>query len=319
MQASVKTDREKYIGGSDIPVILNISPFKKRFDLLLEKAGFKADTFAGTVYTEYGNTMEPKIRDYINNTFPEDDFIEDKHIREAKEGEPIGVRIHTDGENRFAILEVKTTSEIHENVNEYKLYLVQLLFYMVYTNKPIGVLAVYERPEDLSEEFDPTRLQLFTINKEDYTELIAEIGEAVERFIEDLKKVKANPFITEAELLPNSNKLTDITNRILAFEAQIEQLKQIEKKITAERKKLKEAMIEAKVKTWVTPGGYRVTLVPDGEDKLETIEELDLVALERDLPELFKDASEGGYMTYRQEKKKGKKGYVLITAPKKEG
>ena len=41
MQKSVKEDREKYIGGSDIPIIMGISPFKSRFDLLLEKAELK--------------------------------------------------------------------------------------------------------------------------------------------------------------------------------------------------------------------------------------------------------------------------------------
>ena len=62
MQETVKQDRDKYIGGSDIPVIMNLSPFKSRFDLLLEKAGYKEDTFEGNVYTEYGNKLEPKIR-----------------------------------------------------------------------------------------------------------------------------------------------------------------------------------------------------------------------------------------------------------------
>ena len=33
MQETVNKDREKYIGGSDIPIIMNLSPFKRRFDL----------------------------------------------------------------------------------------------------------------------------------------------------------------------------------------------------------------------------------------------------------------------------------------------
>ena len=72
MQESVKQDREKYIGGSDIPVIMNISPYKSRFDLLLEKAGYKTDMFEGNIYTEYGNQLEPAIRDYINMSFSKD-------------------------------------------------------------------------------------------------------------------------------------------------------------------------------------------------------------------------------------------------------
>ena len=41
MQETVKQDRDKYIGGSDIPIIMNLSPFKRRYDLLLEKAKYK--------------------------------------------------------------------------------------------------------------------------------------------------------------------------------------------------------------------------------------------------------------------------------------
>ena len=48
----VTKDRHKYIGGSDIPIIMGISDFKTRFDLLLEKAQLKEDDFEGNVYTE---------------------------------------------------------------------------------------------------------------------------------------------------------------------------------------------------------------------------------------------------------------------------
>lgn len=81
MQDSVSIDREKFIGGSDIPIIMELSPFKSRFDLLLEKAGYKHNDFKGNVFTEYGNTMESKIRDHVNNITGEA-FLEGKHICE---------------------------------------------------------------------------------------------------------------------------------------------------------------------------------------------------------------------------------------------
>lgn len=266
MQETVKQDRDKYIGGSDIPVIMNLSPFKSRFDLLLEKAGYKEDTFDGNVYTEYGNKMEPKIRKYVNKDFMLP-FVEGKHIREAEDGEIIGVRIHTDGENDSCILEIKTTSQIYESLDDYKIYLVQLLFYMVNTGKNFGLLAVYNRPKDLSEEFDSKRLQLFRVDLLKYTDLCKEIGEACEKFIEDLQKVKDNPFITEEELLPT--EITDITARIVAFESQLDYLKSIEKKVKEDKARLKDAMQACGVKSWTTPNGYKITLVPDGEDKTE--------------------------------------------------
>ena len=62
MEYDVTIDRDKYIGGSDIPATMGISPFKTRWDLLQEKAGLKADEFTGNQYTEYGKIMEPQIR-----------------------------------------------------------------------------------------------------------------------------------------------------------------------------------------------------------------------------------------------------------------
>ena len=129
MQA-VTIDRDKYIGGSDIPIILGISHFKSRFDLLLEKAGLQENEFTGNEYTEYGNILEPKIRNYINKQ-----KISLKPFREDKK--VVGdVRCHVDGFNGETVLEIKTTSQIHSNVDEYKTYLVQLLFYMQYMLQP---------------------------------------------------------------------------------------------------------------------------------------------------------------------------------------
>ena len=310
MQTSVNVDREKYIGGSDIPVIMNLSPFKSRYDLLLEKAGYKECDFEGNVFTEYGNRLEPVIRDFINQNYviaSEDPFIEGKHTRDAIPGEVIGVRIHTDGENKKAILEIKTTSNIQDDVNGYKLYLVQLLYYMVLTGRNLGVLAVYERPDDLDEEFDEARLQSYIIKAEDYEDLIGDINNACEAFIKDLEKVKADPFISEQDLLPT--EIPSIADRIIAFESQLEYMKKVEAEVKSEKERLKNAMQAANIKSWTTPGGYKVALVPDGEDKIE--EKFNAKKFEAENKELYKKYCEA-------EVKKGRKGYVLITTPKKE-
>lgn len=188
----VRTDRNKYLGGSDIPIIMNISPFKKRFDLLLEKADLLENEFEGNVYTEYGNILEPKIREYINK-LKNTNYIEYKKI----DG---NIRCHLDGFNEVSVLEIKTTSQIRKKVNSYKKYLVQLLFYMQTMKVDKGLLAVYERPKDFCEEFHEERLQVFDIDIKDYEELLKDINADVKRFIEDLEKVKENPFIEEWEL-----------------------------------------------------------------------------------------------------------------------
>lgn len=188
----VRIDRNKYIGGSDIPTIMNISPFKKRFDLLLEKADLLENEFEGNIYTEYGNILEPKIRDYINK-LKNTNYIEYKKI----DG---NIRCHLDGFNDVSVLEIKTTSQVRKKVSSYKKYLVQLLFYMQTMKVDKGLLAVYERPKDFCEEFHEERLQVFDIDIKDYEELLKDINAAVKKFIEDLEKVKENPFIEEWEL-----------------------------------------------------------------------------------------------------------------------
>lgn len=308
MQESVKQDRDKYIGGSDIPIIMNLSPFKSRYHLLLEKAGYREDTFEGNQFTEYGNVMEEKIRDYVNKSFPKTNrFKEGKHEINNPDM-PINYRAHTDGENNLSVLEIKTTSKIYDKIEDYKIYLVQLLFYMVVSSKTSGLLAVYERPEDLSEEFDPERLHRYSIERFQYEDLIAEIFSEINKFMEDLEKVRKNPFISEEDLLPA--EIPDITARILAFESQLQFMKDIEEQIKREKLRLFRAMESASVKTWKTPNGYRITRVDGSADSFEKKKYFDEVSFKKDKPDLYEE-----YVKEKTVEKKGRAGYIKITAP----
>ena len=190
----VKTNRHLYIGGSDVCIIMGLSHFKDRFTLLLEKAQLKEMEEVSNAYVDYGNTMEPKIRNYIN-LFYGLDFKEDK----LEKGD---IKCHFDGidYDKKVILEIKTTSQIFHELSDYKVYLVQLLFYMMNANINDGMLAVYERPDDFDEKFDEERLQVYTIKLDDYKELCVEIMESVEQFRIDLEKIRNNPFLTEEAL-----------------------------------------------------------------------------------------------------------------------
>lgn len=290
----VKTDRYKYIGGSDIPIIMELSHFKTRYDLLLEKAQLKDDDFEGNTYTEYGNTMEPKIRQYINTLFQKN-FKEDKIIKDD-------IRCHLDGIDDGVILEIKTTSQVHENVNDYKIYLVQLLFYMMNASITNGMLAIYERPNSFDESFDSDRLQLFTIKLDDYKELCDEINEAVKQFRIDLKKLKENPFLAEQDLINTS--VVNLAHDIIKLENQLEKYKELTKRYDDLKLQLKKAMQENGIKTWEMPTGTRITLVPDGEDKV----------VKKFNEKKFKEENELLYNKYLEDKvQKGRAGYVLVT------
>lgn len=275
---------------------MNISPFTTRFDLLLFKAGLQDNEFNGNEYTEYGNIMESKIRDYINEKYGTN-FEETKH--EYKES---GVRCHLDGENKDTVLEIKTTSQIHEDVNDYKVYLVQLIFYMINVGKEKGLLAVYERPEDMDQEFKEERLQIFYIELSDYADLVDEIIKAVDSFNVDLEKVKANPLITEEELLPVN--IQEISNKIVELENQLKYYKELEAQCKEMKKTLYEQMEQNGIKKWKTNNGVQFTLVPSTPDTTEIVFN----------EEKFKEEQPVVYASYSEEKtKKGKAGYVRIT------
>lgn len=196
MQSSVKENRQHYLGGSDLVSLLGINPYKTRFELLQEKAGLKPIEEVENEYTTYGNTLEPFIRDYINNSFG-------KNYREDKleiENDVLPIRCHFDGIYRQSILEIKTTGTLKKTIEDYKGYLVQLLFYMINAKKDKGMLCVYKRDKDFNEVFNSNNLQIFLIDIDNFKNLVWEIETEVERFRNDLKKLKENPFLTEEEL-----------------------------------------------------------------------------------------------------------------------
>ena len=301
MQASVKEDRNLYIGGSDISCIMGISSFKKRFDLLLEKAQLKENTFDGNEYTEYGNELEPKIRDYINQ-FAADKFKEDKVIKND-------LRYHSDGFNGDTVLEIKTTSQIHDDVNDYKAYLVQLLFGMQMHEVSNGILAVYKRPEDFDTEFNSNRLTTYQIDIKDYQELLNDINIAVDEFRKDLARIKENPFLTEADLQPN--EVVELSNQVLVLENQLSAYKQLEAQYKDLKEKLYKAMQDHQIKKWTTNNGVQITRV-DGSEDSEVIEHtFNEEKFLLDHPKMYAD-----YLTETKKIKKGRAGYIKVTLPK---
>ena len=303
MQVSVTEERWRWIGGSDIACIMGISPFKKRFDLLLEKAQLKDNDFLGNEYTEYGNVLEPKIRDYVNS-FSKKKYLEDKVIKDD-------LRYHSDGFNGECVLEIKTTSNIHDDVNDYKVYLVQLLFGMQMHNVKYGMLAVYQRPEDFNTEFDSDRLTTYQINIKDYKDLLEDINVAVDQFRKDLVKLKENPFLTEEDLQPN--EVIQLSNKVVAFEQQLASYKKLEEQYKEVKEELYKAMQDHQIKKWTTNNGVQITRVDGSEDSTVTVSKFNEEQFKTDNPEMYQK-----YVEEVQQTKKGRAGYLKITLPKGE-
>lgn len=296
---TVRDERWRYIGGSDIAVIMGISPFKTRFQLLQEKAQIIEPDFKGNEYTEYGNVMEPKIRDYVNETLGRN-FAPDVMMN----GD---FRFNLDGLDKECcqVLEIKTTSQIHGKLEDYKVYLVQLLPYMRMAGAVEGYLAVYQRPDDFDEIFNPLLLTVYEVHIDDYSDLLEEIDTQVEMFKRDLKKLRENPFITEEELQPT--EVVETANKVLVLEQQLESMKQLEKELKSAKAELKRLMQENGVKKWFTSNGIKITLVPDGEDTV--ISAFNEKKFAEEKPDI--------YAEYLEDKlKAGRAGYVRVTLPK---
>jgi hypothetical protein len=295
----VSIDRDKYIGGSDIPVILGISKFKTRWQLLLEKAGLEESTFTGNRFTEYGHYIEPFIRDHINLTY-NTQFIPNRVI----DGD---IRCHTDGFNGDCVLEIKSTSDIHSTVDGYKSYLSQLVKYMEENDVQRGILAVYDRPEDFSPDFDATRLQVFEIVLDDYRNLLNHVNKELDKFREDLERLKENPLLTEQDFLP-AGELAVLADKVAKFENQLAAMKEIENQCKEAKKQLYMEMVKRGVKSWAMPNGTKITRVDEVPGTEKLVMELDTEALKRERPDVF-----AGFCREVVKKVAGKSGYVKIT------
>lgn len=299
----VSIDRDKYIGGSDIPAILGISKFTSRWQLLLEKAGLEERSFTGNRFTEYGHYIEPLIRDHINLIY-NTNFVPNRVIN----GD---IRYHADGFNDECVLEVKSTSDIYSTVDGYKVYLVQLLKGMEENHVEKGILAVYERPEDLNPKFDAKRLQVFEISLDDHRNLLAHVNKEIDRFRDDLSRLKENPLLSEQDFLPIGNGLIALSNKVVAFENQLVAMKEIEQQLKEAKKQLFNEMVKHDVKSWTSPNGTKITMVAEVPGSTKTVTEFDSETFKTENPSLYQK-----YLRSVEKKTNGKAGFVRITMPR---
>jgi len=242
-ESNVVENRHMYVGGSDVPAILGISKYKTQFQLAKEKTGIEPSEFKGNEYTEYGNVLEPQIRDYIN-AINNTNFVPDTRIDREK-----GIRSNTDGydaENQL-ILEIKT----HGKTPDIKSYEAQMQLYMWHFGVKFGWLALYERPENFDIEFDADRLQIEVINRDD--EYVQKILDAIETFWIRCEYLKDNPEMTEQEFMAiGQNEISIVAKQVEKLELQIASFKQLEEQYKAMKNKLYQLMEEYDIKKWET-------------------------------------------------------------------
>lgn len=189
---NVKKDRDKYIGGSDLPRLMsepNLYKFAK------EKLN---PTFEGNEYTYYGQFMEPIIRQYLNQQY-DYNFVPETIFEDI-------YRANCDGICPTGkLLEVKTHGS---NIDVMK-YLPQIQGYLNLFQINTCILASYERPvnfftwgditdrQSYNLNFDPIRLELFKISRD--KNMWSKIDKKARKFYKALQVLKNNPHLSERD------------------------------------------------------------------------------------------------------------------------
>ncbi|ENH96702.1 phage-related protein, endonuclease of lambda exonuclease [Gracilibacillus halophilus YIM-C55.5] len=275
--ANVTKNRNLYVGGSDIPTILGINKYKTQFELAQEKVGIKPNEFKGNEYTEFGNIMEPQIRDYINavNSIHEVHFKEKTMVDEER-----NIRSNVDGFDAEygLLLEIKT----HGKNLDTKPYIAQMQLYMWHLGIEEGWLALYERPDNFDTEFDPNRLQIEVIERDD--EFIQKILNAIETFWIRCEFLKDNPNAAEQEFIDfGQNEVMIFAREVSKLEMQLAEFKEIEKQYKEAKQQLHDAMEAYDIKKYETDV-VTVTRVLPGERK-----SFDSKRFKQDYPDLAEE------------------------------
>ncbi len=231
---NVTEKRTQYVGGSDVPAILGLSKYKTQYELAREKAGIVQPEFISNPYIQFGNKMEPQIREYINTVnslnFITETFIDKENM----------IRSNVDGidlENKI-LLEIKTHGA---NPTE-KVYEAQMQLYFHQTGCSYGWLAMYHRPSDFDLEFDRERLVIKEIERD--TGYIEKILDAIETFWIRVEYLKEKPDMTESEYYSIGNDVDKLVARVERFELELLVFEKKTKVLKEQQKKYRELLYQ---------------------------------------------------------------------------
>lgn len=291
---NVIENRRVFVGGSDVPVILGLSKYKSQFELAKEKTGLVPTVFDSNEYTVYGQVIEPQIRDYIN-IINETNFKPGTVINKER-----NIRGNCDGADfdESLLLEIKS----HGKNPMMEVYKVQMQLYMNEFNLAAGWLALYERPDNFDAEFDPERLKIEVVHRDDVQ--INEILQAIELFWKRCEALKRQPDMTEAEYysitLEEKNEIAIVASEVEKFELQIQSFKETESQYKAMKDKLYQLMMDHKVKSFETDRCIITLVLPTEATSIDT------KALRESHPRIAK----------KFEKTSPKKGYTKVSVKK---
>lgn len=229
-------ERNNYIGGSDFSSVLELNPYKKYIELVLEKAGVLANTFEGNEYTKRGERLE----DTIIELFEKETglkVIDKQKVFEKQPDDCMKLLCHVDGViDNSCIFEAKTTDikgSVWDNgIPAY--YKAQLEFNMFLADFDTSYIAVgfckddeivdfkyFEYKRQLADSEIITKCQIFTQDVEHYkslgilnsgkinkTEIDGKLIDEYETLNYEITKIKAqlNPLEKKKKLIEEKLK-----------------------------------------------------------------------------------------------------------------
>lgn len=316
MNNNVELNRDKYIGGSDYPIITGISKYKKVNELAGEKAGVILNDFNGNVYTDFGNFAEPIIRNYLNETY-NTQFEEDTFFEELDGSLPLRGNVDGYDKQLNLILEIKTTSDFEKNQNVYE---AQVRFYQKLVKNSKAFIIALERTDEMLELFKNNELEeleqiiLDKLNNNDFDYL--ELSKVLTQEKKEIENncIEFTNLVNEIALLGTIevNQLPEAYNAYaLDISREFLEFKKIEEQLKQKREQLFELMSEYNVKS-ISNDYATITRVDPSADKTTKN-----YVIKKDLSiERLEELVKMGVINIEMKKQKGRKGFVKITEKK---
>lgn len=305
-------NRDKFIGGSDLPIIMGVNRTITPFQFAKEKLNIILKTNKENEYTYYGHVMEEKIRNYINDKF--------KTNYKPSTFTTWYLRGNTDGLDNTAkipLTEIKTYGK-ELNIDYYKF---QCQFYMSLFGYDELLLVGYKRPDNFYNgiEFNLEKEDKyfdFTFNEKNIVEhvikrdekLIKQIIEKCNNFYNALNALRKDNNLTEEKFndIFYGPTVTTMVKRFKRLEKQLLDFKKIEDDYNLTKEKLYE-LFEFKNILSFENEDIKITRVnPTIYEKSS----IDTKKLKKEQPDLYKK--------YTSTKTINRKGYLLITDKNKE-
>lgn len=313
---SVKDDRDKYIGGSDLPKVDNPTSAER---LIFEKTHEQKDFTS--IYTEFGNIAEPLIRAYVSEEFYNNESIEPSTTIIEREGK-LGFRGNLDGDNtiRKEVIEIKTLGENYFNdissmAKKVETYRIQVGFYMMLKGYKKASIYIFKRPSILLDKpFDKwTVKELYDRQTEIEEFIVKEMEARLSTLFENDSDLFNSTVDKKATLLDEVNRRIELIDNAFAKHSErqgattesededllveFKELEEMEKNLATRKKEILEHFIGKyhENETFEVNGNSYVYTA----ERTSTRKSFNSKAFESDNPELYKKYIKESTVSYK--------------------